>query len=130
MPVQHIYLLAMIGPPAKGAIPALDEMVARHSRSRYVRHFAETAKASIKGDVNELARLATQTWDVGYVAVQVLESLGAAAHEAAPALAKAAMERGSSAKRCLKALQKIDAKLAKQVSAEIKDRQRKLLSGK
>ena len=106
-PVCMLYLLAMMGPDAREALPKLKELQQDERTHKYVLHFARTAEASIRDDIAELTRLATQEKDMGRVALYVLQHRGDRAAGSAGELVRYGSENRSQRRYVLAALKSI-----------------------
>lgn len=116
--VNYLYYLALIGPDAEGALERLNEIVAQDDTHRYIRHYAKTARAVIRNDSEEVARLATKERDFGFVALDILKARGADSRFAVVGLAETARQNSGQRRRYVEALEMIDSQAAAELRAE------------
>ena len=71
---RYAFLVGLIGADAKGAKPALNQLLERKPRvSPYIEHYVAAANASIDSDLEKLEQLANVPKDYGDVASILLE---------------------------------------------------------
>ena len=117
-PVRYAYLLAMIGPDAKAALPCLERMSEDPKSHRYVKTVTSFATASIREDYPALVQLASDG-EIGWqIALDILSFRGTAAKTASGPLAGLARKPGGRSRYFLETLQSVDPKLAGEIAKE------------